>query len=223
MRILFVENHAEFAKTVIDAFMGAHDVVVCPFVSEALALFAGGGFEAVLVDYDLDDGKGDELVRALRLKGARAPIIATSAHDRGNARLLDAGANAVLAKAAFQGVGALLQRVRPYPVPQSMRRPQPHQLAAALASAIPHVTPKQVAAIEADITDALFGEPKYWSCFTDGVVTHTELRNVILARADKSAELARQSPESCTTSVLARVEALETILFGRPSEADAQD
>src|SRR4051812_25462525 len=75
-------------------FLSAHELTVVPSVSAAKAAAAGGSFDAVLVDYGLDDGKGDGLVRFVRQMQARIPVVATSSHEDGNATLLAAGADA---------------------------------------------------------------------------------------------------------------------------------
>ena len=109
MRILFVENHAAFASTVMKAFLAAHEVTLVPTVSDALArLHDGGPFDAVLVDYDLDDGKGDEVVAAAVALSPRPRIIAVSAHERGNNALVAAGADAVCGKLEFQRISEVL-------------------------------------------------------------------------------------------------------------------
>jgi CheY-like chemotaxis protein len=66
MRILFVENHAVFARTVIEQFLFEHSVVVVASASEALNALRDSAFDVFLVDYDLDDSKGDAFVRHLR-------------------------------------------------------------------------------------------------------------------------------------------------------------
>jgi PleD family two-component response regulator len=71
MRILFVENHAVFAQTVASTFLAEHSVEVVPTVSAALAAVGAREYDAALVDYDLDDGKGDEFVARLRESGSR--------------------------------------------------------------------------------------------------------------------------------------------------------
>ena len=63
MKILFVDNHPEFTSTVIECFLRDDEVVVVPTVTAAKECFHGSWFDVVLVDYDLDDGKGDEFVR----------------------------------------------------------------------------------------------------------------------------------------------------------------
>jgi DNA-binding response OmpR family regulator len=101
LRVLLVENHELFARTVVEAFLSDCDVTVCGSVDAATRLASAEQYDAILVDYDLDDGKGDEVVRRLRGGGSRARIIAISARDEGNEALLRAGANAVCRKADF--------------------------------------------------------------------------------------------------------------------------
>ncbi|MCA9715646.1 MAG: response regulator [Myxococcales bacterium] len=111
MRILFVENHAPFAATVGEAFLAAHYLTLVGSVADALAFVAEGRFDCVLVDHDLDDGPGTLIVEALRARGFSGPIVATSAHDEGNAALQAAGATHVCKKSQFHTLAALLERV----------------------------------------------------------------------------------------------------------------
>lgn len=108
MRILFVDNHTEFTATVVEQFLGGHDVVVVPTVAAAMERIASSTFEAVLVDYDLDDGKGDELVRWLRAEKTNAKVIAVSARDAGNEALVAAGVDAVCAKLNFSNIEGVI-------------------------------------------------------------------------------------------------------------------
>ena len=98
MRILYVENHARFAETVVEQFLGAHEVVVHPSIADARRATEHRAFDTVLVDYDLDDGKGDAFVRELRARAFDGRIVAVSAHERGNGALLDAGADGACPK-----------------------------------------------------------------------------------------------------------------------------
>ncbi len=63
-----------------------------------------GQFDLVLLDYDLDDGKGIELVREIIGRSPRPKLIATSSHERGNRALLNAGADAVCSKMEFANI-----------------------------------------------------------------------------------------------------------------------
>ncbi|APR78871.1 Hypothetical protein A7982_04218 [Minicystis rosea] len=73
---------------------------------------ATGQFDAALVDYDLDDGKGDQLIRSIRVAGFNAPIVAVSARDEGNLAMTDAGADAVCPKQSFARIEHAIQRAQ---------------------------------------------------------------------------------------------------------------
>src|SRR5262245_46351273 len=98
MNILYVENHAVFAENVRKQFLSRHAVTVVPSVAAARQAMGRERFDVLLVDYDLDDGKGDELLRALPVSGRPAIVIGVSSHDAGNDALLRAGAVAVCSK-----------------------------------------------------------------------------------------------------------------------------
>ena len=108
MKILFVENHSIFAKQVIECFLSAHKVTVIPTLAGARADLAANQYDALLVDYDLDDGKGEELVKELRKRNVTLRIIGVSAHKRGNAALLEAGADAICSKMNFDRIQEIL-------------------------------------------------------------------------------------------------------------------
>jgi DNA-binding response OmpR family regulator len=108
MRILFVDNHPEFAASVTQSFLAAHDVVIVPTIAAARAAIQTARFDVALVDYDLDDGKGDDFVRWLRASEARVPMIAVSARDEGNAALVSAGADATCPKLLFRQIQGVI-------------------------------------------------------------------------------------------------------------------
>lgn len=109
MRILFVENHVRFARTVIDQFLSQHEVTRSGSVERAKELAKENAYEAVLVDYDLDDAKGDVLVAWLRRTGFAGPVVAVSARDEGNEALMRAGASGVCRKGDFHLIRRHLQ------------------------------------------------------------------------------------------------------------------
>ena len=111
MKILFVENHQVFAETVVAQFLPDDAVTIAATVFEAFDLVRSGSFDAVLVDYDLDDFKGDAFVRRLRSSGSTIPIVAVSARDDGNLALSAAGADAVCHKADFRSIRRVLGRL----------------------------------------------------------------------------------------------------------------
>jgi DNA-binding response OmpR family regulator len=111
MRILFVENHRVFRDLVVSQFLAHHEVHTAETIEAARHLLTAGRFDCVLVDYDLDDGKGDELVRSCRSRDFAGVVIGVSSHDEGNSCLLAAGADAVCPKASFREIEAVIRRV----------------------------------------------------------------------------------------------------------------
>jgi len=109
MNILYVENHRIFARIVTKEFLSGHDVTTIPRVADAWRLVQELPFDVVLVDYDLDDGKGEDLVRRIRRAGLPIRIVAVSSRDDGNERLLQAGADTVCEKSRFRYIDEVLQ------------------------------------------------------------------------------------------------------------------
>ena len=107
VKVLFVENHQVFAETVIEQFLTDHEVVLVPTVAEAKGVMAQS-FDVVLVDYDLPDGKGTEVVRALRAMHFRGNIVAVSSREEGNAELRAAGAKDTCSKRDFRAIAAAI-------------------------------------------------------------------------------------------------------------------
>src|SRR5215831_5985662 len=113
MRILYVENHAIFANQVCQQFLSDHIVRVSPNLSSARDALDSEKYDLLLIDYDLDDGKGDELVSACRVAHPELRIIAVSAHEAGNAALLSAGAQAVCTKMDFDKIQTVIGSLAP--------------------------------------------------------------------------------------------------------------
>lgn len=112
MTILFVENYPRFANITVKTFLSAHTVTVVPSVAAARQALSTTVFDVVLVDYDLDDGKGVEVVEMMQSRVNRVAIIATSSHETGNQALLKAGADAVCAKMDFNNIEAVINEAR---------------------------------------------------------------------------------------------------------------
>jgi len=108
MELLWVENHPHFTRFALP-FLAGYSVTVVPSLAAARAALGQTRFDVVLVDFDLDDGKGAELVQELAGGVGRPLIVATSSHADGNAALLRAGADAVCGKLEFARIPALLQ------------------------------------------------------------------------------------------------------------------
>jgi DNA-binding response OmpR family regulator len=82
-------------------------------ISDAWSAITAGGFDIVLVDYDLDDGKGDELVRRIRSHSLPVRVVGVSSRDDGNAAIQQAGADAICSKMEFSDIGSVLRRLVP--------------------------------------------------------------------------------------------------------------
>jgi DNA-binding NtrC family response regulator len=109
VNILYLENHAIFAQQVIQQFLRAHQVTVVPSLAAARNALAVGGFDLVVSDYDLDDGKGETFVRECRTTHPSLPVIAASSHDAGNTALIAAGASAVCGKMEFNRIQQVIE------------------------------------------------------------------------------------------------------------------
>src|SRR5262245_64961454 len=108
MRLLWVENHASFVRVAGRQFLSAHELKVVPSLAAAREALATETFDAVLLDFDLDDGKGPELLALVCRLPNRPVVVATSSHEDGNAALLAAGADAVCPKATFAVIESVL-------------------------------------------------------------------------------------------------------------------
>jgi DNA-binding NarL/FixJ family response regulator len=118
MNILYVENHATFATDVTRRFLSQHTVTIVPSLAGAREALATDIFQVALVDYDLDDGKGDELVREIHAQRNHTIVIAVSSHEDGNAALLRAGASSVCSKMQFDRIQNVIESVTGGPEPQ---------------------------------------------------------------------------------------------------------
>jgi CheY-like chemotaxis protein len=112
MRILFVENNPELTSVVIPSFLSDHDVTVVASIASARTALTSGVFDAVFVDYDLDEGKGDDLLRWIAARPAPTPpIVAISSHQAGNDALVAAGASSVCPKLRFNEIAVVLAQL----------------------------------------------------------------------------------------------------------------
>ena len=104
MNVLYVENHEHFSKAVKNEFLKDMDVTVSPTVESAIQYLNEKEFDVVLVDYDLDDGKGSEVIRYIRDRDINTKTIAVSSHKKGNDHMASLGANAVCEKMRFKNI-----------------------------------------------------------------------------------------------------------------------
>ena len=109
MKILYVENHEVFAANVTRRFLSQHTVTVVPSIAAARQARVAAAFDLLLVDFDLDDGKGDAFVREVRATGDSTIIIGVSSHEEGNAALRRAGASAICSKMQFDRIQSVIE------------------------------------------------------------------------------------------------------------------
>ena len=108
VHILWIENQQQFVNIALEKFLAAHTVTVFPSLADAKVALASDTFDAVLLDYDLDDGKGTGLFPYLDALPVRPVIIASSSHADGNALLMLSGADAVCSKMDFSQIDAVI-------------------------------------------------------------------------------------------------------------------
>jgi DNA-binding response OmpR family regulator len=111
MRLLYVEDQAAFRAVVIPRFFAGHEVTVASTLAEARALVSSRTFDAVLLDYDLPDGKGIELLEDLQQSGWTGSVVAVSSREENNAHLMAAGAAATVSKMKFGEISAVLEQL----------------------------------------------------------------------------------------------------------------
>lgn len=109
MQILFIENHVTFANTVVRTFLNEYKVVTVPSINSAIKkLQSEIVFDIALIDYDLDDGKGDKLTKIIKHSYPKVKIIATSSHSNGNSLIKSAGADAICEKMDFRNIKSVI-------------------------------------------------------------------------------------------------------------------
>ena len=108
VQILWIENQQQFVNITLEKFLAVHTVTAFPSLADAKVALASDTFDAVLLDYDLDDGKGTGLFPYLDALPVRPMIIASSSHADGNALLMLSGADAVCSKMDFSQIDAVI-------------------------------------------------------------------------------------------------------------------
>jgi DNA-binding response OmpR family regulator len=101
MNLLVVEDDARVASSLRKGLQEAgYSVQVARRVVEARKLLGEGSFDLVLLDLGLPDGDGLELLRDVRSRGQRLPVVVLTARDEINDRVrgLDGGADDYLVK-----------------------------------------------------------------------------------------------------------------------------
>ncbi|MEQ8284869.1 response regulator transcription factor [Thalassospira sp.] len=101
MRILLVEDELMLADAVRDHLLAAGEAVDhSASVIDAEIMLRGTNYDVLLLDLNLPDGKGLDLLRALRRDGSVIPCIILTAQDQISDRIagLNAGADDYLVK-----------------------------------------------------------------------------------------------------------------------------
>ena len=101
-RVLIVDDDAAIRSFVVDALAGTADVDTAANASDGLQAISRSSYDAVLVDNELPDLRGVEMIRLLRAdpRTATLPLVLFTGHDLSEvaATAHTAGADSYLAK-----------------------------------------------------------------------------------------------------------------------------
>ncbi|MBL8906400.1 MAG: response regulator transcription factor [Rhizobiales bacterium] len=125
MRLLLVEDEPMLGDAVRERISrDGHAVDWVMRLDEAEAALAAVGYELVLLDLHLPDGRGLDLLRAMRQRGDRRPVLILTARDQVRDRIegLNAGADDYLVKPfdldeLTARIGAIARRAGGDPTP----------------------------------------------------------------------------------------------------------
>ena len=120
MHILLVEDNASAARSLELALVaGGHNVTVTASGEEGVELAELYGYDAILLDIDLEDMSGFEALRSLRAKKLMAPVIMLTGSGEAESKIqaLTAGADDYVTKPFHKGelvarIAAVVRRSR---------------------------------------------------------------------------------------------------------------
>lgn len=101
MRLLFLEDTEDVADAVVASFARRGDAVDhAGTVADAAALIAVQDYDVAILDIELPDGNGTEILQALRARGKTTPVLMLTARAKVDDRIsaLDGGADDYLVK-----------------------------------------------------------------------------------------------------------------------------
>ncbi len=111
MRVLYVDDHTPFRAVVQRRFLIGHEVVGAADLAEARQRLKEGDFDVILVDYQLSDGLGEDLIREIVDTKLRSKVVAVSANAENNSRLMEAGAIGAVSKNEFSKLAEKLETI----------------------------------------------------------------------------------------------------------------
>lgn len=113
MKIAFLEDDAVFAVTTMEWLQQAgHDVVLFGKGRDCVRALADTHFDLCLLDWELPDLSGPDVMASLKLKGTLPPVIFLTGRDAEEdvIRMLEAGADDFIVKPPSRGI--LLARIQ---------------------------------------------------------------------------------------------------------------
>lgn len=159
MRLLLIEDETDLGTAVRDHLCAqGHAVDLVGDLDSGRYALAGTTYDLMLLDLHLPDGDGLSLLRELRQKGDRTPVLVATARDRITERIagLEAGADDYLVKPydldeMLARIAAIRRRIDGRAEPERRFGKLlllPERQAAYLADQPVHLTPKEWAILE---------------------------------------------------------------------------
>jgi CheY-like chemotaxis protein len=111
MKILYCEDSEEFRKMTIENYLTDHQVTVVSDGREGIEVFDAMSFDLVLLDYEMREVHGPEVVRHIRKRDRKIPVVAVSMSDLLNEKLLALGATLAVPKRHIEDLFTLLPSI----------------------------------------------------------------------------------------------------------------
>ncbi len=107
-QLLYIEDNKAFREEVARTFLSEYAIEFATTVSDALEKCSKNRYDALLLDYDLAEGKGSDFLREF---DKSIPIIAVSAFEENNDILLGMGASVKCAKREMSKIADIVAKV----------------------------------------------------------------------------------------------------------------